>query len=141
MSTENVDRVRAAIDALNGSGWDPDAVIPHFDPGAVHYPFPDWPGLERYEGPEGLRALIDEWTQSFDELHWEVVRLIDEEDRVVARIQPVGRRGQLPHAGAVRAHEEQLVQAGRRHRERDPSSVRRPHRVPDVATRADRSES
>jgi len=46
MSTENVDRVRAAIDALNGSGWDPDAVIPHFDPGAVHYPFPDWPGLE-----------------------------------------------------------------------------------------------
>jgi hypothetical protein len=48
MSTENVDRVRAAIDALNGSGWDPDAVIPHFDPGAVHYPFPDWPGLDRY---------------------------------------------------------------------------------------------
>ena len=91
MSTENVDRVRAAIDALNGSGWDPDAVIPHFDPGAVHYPFPDWPGLDRYEGAEGLRTLMDEWTQSFDELHWEVVRLIDEEDRVVARIQQHGR--------------------------------------------------
>lgn len=91
MSEQNVERVRAAISALNSSGWDPAEVVPFFAPECVHHPFPEWPGPPSYEGRDGLRTLIEEWTENFDALVWDIERLIDAGDVVVALVHQRGR--------------------------------------------------
>jgi ketosteroid isomerase-like protein len=90
MSQENVELVRSSFDALNATGWDPDATAGFVHPDARIYPPAEWPGPEVYEGREGRAALIREWTSTFDRLRGEIERLIDDDDRVIALLRMRG---------------------------------------------------
>ena len=90
MSRENVELVRGAIEGLNAADWDPDAEPKLIHPEGRTYPPAEWPGPEVYEGPEGRAALIREWTSTFDDLHGEIERLIDDGERVIALLRMRG---------------------------------------------------
>jgi ketosteroid isomerase-like protein len=89
MSAENVEIVRRAYEAFNGS--DPDAAIALLDPDvewALPSHFPDaetWRGRDRVA--EGLRARAASWSS----LNIEVRELIDAGDKVVALVRIHGQ--------------------------------------------------
>ena len=49
----------------------------------VIHPFPEWPGDQVYEGRAGWRLLINEWIENFEDLMWDIDRLVDLDDRVL----------------------------------------------------------
>jgi hypothetical protein len=89
MSQQNVDLVRRNIEGLNAAGWDPDAGVLLHPEGRL-YPPSEWPGPGVYEGHQGRAALIREWTSTFNGLHGEIERLIDDGDRVIALLRMRG---------------------------------------------------
>ncbi len=60
-------------------------------PDTEAYPFAEWPGDPIYEGKDGLRALVSEWTENFDEVRWDTERLLEVNDQVLALIVHRGR--------------------------------------------------
>ena len=89
MSVENVEVVRRGVEAWNRGGID--QILPMFHPNVRAYPFPEWIGPKVYSGHEGFRRLSEEWTENFDEYKWDVERLLDAGDKVVALIYHRGR--------------------------------------------------
>jgi ketosteroid isomerase-like protein len=95
--------INVMLDSLNEAGWDGRAVTQYYEPDTVIHPFPEWPGDGVYRGHDGLIAVLNDWTESFDEMHLEVVRLVDAEDGVVvlgwmsgrSKVQGVPTRLQL----------------------------------------------
>ena len=89
MSAENVEIVRRAYEAFNGS--DPEAAIELLDPDCewslpAHFPDAEtWRGRDRVA--DGLRARAASW----DSLQIEVKELIDGGDKVVALVRIRGR--------------------------------------------------
>jgi uncharacterized protein len=89
MSKENLEIVRRAYEAWNSG--DGDAAIALLDPEVKwtlppHFPDADtWHGRDRVV--EGLREMMGSW----ESLHLDVRELIDEGDRVVARVRFEGR--------------------------------------------------
>jgi ketosteroid isomerase-like protein len=84
VSERNVEIVRVAIELWNRG--DVDAVVDAAAPDTVMHPFPEWPGDQVYRGRDGWRRLIDEWLENFDEIRWDIERLIDAGDQVVALV-------------------------------------------------------
>jgi hypothetical protein len=82
MSNERVDRLRRLLEALDLDDAHPDART---------YPPPQWPGESVYHGRTGAKTLVSEWTGNFDEYRWEVDRMIDGEEYVVALCHHRGR--------------------------------------------------
>ena len=68
-----------------------EAILTCFAPDAVHYSFPEWAGQAAYRGPDGLLALLAEWTDNFDDFEFDVREFREAGDRVVMLGEMVGR--------------------------------------------------
>ena len=84
MSQENVEIIRTYIAEWNRGAID--TCVQLAAPDGKIYPFPEWPGEPVYEGRDGWRALINEWTENFEEVRWDTERVLEVDDHVVALI-------------------------------------------------------
>ena len=89
MSQENVEIVRRVYEAFAAGGVE--AALACFAPDIVLYTFPEWPGPSEYRGHDGLRALMAEWTENFDDFELEVSEIREVGDKVLVLAGTVGR--------------------------------------------------
>jgi ketosteroid isomerase-like protein len=89
MSEENVEVVRQGFDAFAAGGVE--AALHSFAPDVVLYTFPEWPGPSEYRGHDGVRTLLGEWFENFDDFGIEVREIRDAGDKVVGLAETVGR--------------------------------------------------
>jgi ketosteroid isomerase-like protein len=82
MSQANIDRVRAAFEAWNG-GEELDAYFSRFHPQLVYHPRADEPDPSPHMGRGAYERLVRGFVDSFSEVTFEVLELIDAGDRVV----------------------------------------------------------
>jgi ketosteroid isomerase-like protein len=82
MSQANVDIVRAGIEAWN-AGEELDAYFSRFHPQLVYHPRADEPDPSPHMGREAYERLVRGFLDSFSEVTFELVELIDAADRVV----------------------------------------------------------
>jgi ketosteroid isomerase-like protein len=84
MSQENVEIVRAAFAAWNARPGEPDLaqVFAHFDQEFVYHPRADEPDPSPHVGRDAER-LIHGFVESFSEVTFEVLELIDAGDHVI----------------------------------------------------------
>ena len=73
MSQENVERIRAAVDAWNRGGFEGMRYFIH--PDAVTTPFEEWPDDDVYYGIEGFETLTKQWTEQFEGVRWDIERI------------------------------------------------------------------
>src|SRR3979411_1688832 len=76
MSAENVEVVRALLDAWNRGGED-DAVLDFYDPDAVYYSSEDEPDTGVYRGRAAIRELMRMWRDMFSDFSFDVDEYID----------------------------------------------------------------
>ena len=81
MSQENVEVMRAAFDAWNAG--DMDALFAHFHPELVYHPRADEPDPSPHVGRDAYERLAREFAESFSEVTYEVLELIDAGDHVI----------------------------------------------------------
>ena len=79
MSQENVEIVRSGFEALNAG--EPDLSI--VDPAVVYHPRSDEPDPSPHVGRDAYERLLGGFLESFRDLWFEVVELIDAGDRVI----------------------------------------------------------
>src|SRR5262245_54593377 len=89
MSEENVEVVRNAYKAFAEAGVE--AAMPMFAPDLLMYPFPEWPQPSAYRGHDGLRALLAEWTENFDDFEIAVSEFRENHDAMLLLAEMVGR--------------------------------------------------
>ena len=91
MSQENVELVRALIEAANRVDFDAAAAV--VAPDVVWEENPEFPGLrEVYRGPAEVRAWWEEVLEVVDDFHLEVEKLTElGNDRVIGEIFITGR--------------------------------------------------
>src|SRR5215208_2723263 len=89
MSQENVEAVRQGYAGFAKDGVE--GVIPFFTEDAVIYSIPEWPDDPEYYGHEGLRKLIRQWMESFDDFGLDLRELHDRGDTVVALVELTGQ--------------------------------------------------
>ena len=89
MSQENVEVVQRVFDGFAARGVD--AALPSFAPDVVLYTYPEWPGPAEYRGHDGMRSLMDEWTENFDDFEMEVFEVREVGDSVLVLAETVGR--------------------------------------------------
>jgi ketosteroid isomerase-like protein len=85
MSQENVEGVRAAFAAWNARPGEPDlaAVFAHFHPELVYHPRADEPDPSPHVGRDAYERLVYGFVDSFSEVTFEVLELIDAGDHVI----------------------------------------------------------
>ena len=99
MSQENVEIVRAAFAAWNAG--DMEALFPHFHPELVYHPRADEPDPSPHVGRDAYERLVYGFVDSFSEVTFEVLELIDAGDHVIAStVLHVVLRGQGSASGA-----------------------------------------
>jgi ketosteroid isomerase-like protein len=81
MSQENVEIARAAFAAWNAG--DMDAVFAHFHPELVYHPRADEPDPSPHVGRDAYERLVYGFVDSFSEVTFEVLELIDAGDHVI----------------------------------------------------------
>ncbi len=89
MSEENVELICEGIAKWNRGELD--AVIQLAATDALLHPFFGWPDDQIYRGREGWRRLIYQWLENFQEIQWDIERMVDREDQVVALVHHRGR--------------------------------------------------
>ncbi len=90
MSEENVEIVRDGYVRFATTGeFDPEIVTPDFVWDMSN--FRGWPEQQVYEGAEGARAFLGEWTAAWDDWEMEIDALHDAGDKVVALMRQRGR--------------------------------------------------
>jgi ketosteroid isomerase-like protein len=82
MSQENVEVMRAALAAWNAG--DMDAVFAHFHPELVYHPRTDEPDPSPHVGRDAYERLFRGFVDSFSEVTFEVLEVIDADDYVIA---------------------------------------------------------
>jgi ketosteroid isomerase-like protein len=82
MVEPNIDRVRAALAALNRDG--PEAILELLDPNVEWVADRSDMGRVTYRGIEGVRRSFEELYEGFDELGFEADELHEAGDRIVA---------------------------------------------------------
>jgi ketosteroid isomerase-like protein len=87
MSQENVAVVRSGFEALNAR--QPDYSI--FHPALVYHPRADEPDPSAHVGRDAFERLLDGFLESFRDLRFDVLELIDVGDRVIASTMMRGR--------------------------------------------------
>jgi ketosteroid isomerase-like protein len=90
MSAENVDIIRRGYEEFIATGEPTeDIMAPEFvwDMST----FRDWPERKTYEGVEGMREFIGDWTAAWEDWRLEVEDLADAGDEVVAIVRQSGR--------------------------------------------------
>ena len=80
MSQQNVELVRSGFEALNAGK--PDLSI--FDPAIVYHPRADEPDPSAHVGRDAYERLLGGFLESFRDIRFDVVELIDAGDLVVA---------------------------------------------------------
>src|SRR5947208_12064906 len=83
MSQENVEIARAAFAAWNAGDRDMDAVFAHFHPELVYHPRADEPDPSPHVGRDAYERLVHGFVESFSEVTFEVLDLIDTGDFVI----------------------------------------------------------
>ena len=85
MSQENVENVRAAFAAWNVRPGEPDlaGVFAHFHPELVYHPRADEPDPSPHVGRDAYERLAYGFVDSFSEVTFEVLELIDAGDHVI----------------------------------------------------------
>jgi ketosteroid isomerase-like protein len=81
MSETNLDALRQGIEAWNRHGPS-DAAVALAHPDSVLYPFPEWPDDSLYRGRDGWLRLMEQWTENFDDITWEIEKVIDDDPTV-----------------------------------------------------------
>ena len=81
MSQENVEIARAAFAAWNAG--DMDAVFAHFHPELVYHPRADEPDPSPHVGRDAYEQLANGFADSFSDVTYEVLELIDAGDHVI----------------------------------------------------------
>jgi ketosteroid isomerase-like protein len=82
MSRENIEIVRAAFEAWNAG--EPQDVLSHFHPELVYHPRADEPDPSPHVGRDAYEQLVSGFVESFSEVTFEVLELIDAGDHVIA---------------------------------------------------------
>ena len=99
MSQENVELVRAGYEAWNAG--DMDAVFAQFHSELVYHPRADEPDPSPHVGRGAYERLVRGFVDSFSEVTFEVLELIDAGDHVIAStVLHVVLRGQESAIGA-----------------------------------------
>src|SRR3954469_18341817 len=85
MSQENVENVRAVFAAWNARPGEPDlaAVFAHFHPEIVYHPRADEPDPSPHVGRDAYERLANGFADSFSEVTYEVLELIDAGDHLI----------------------------------------------------------
>ena len=81
MSQENVEIVRAVFEAWNAG--DMEALFAHFHPELVYHPRADEPDPSPHVGRDVYERLVHGFVDSFSEVTFEVLELIDAGDHVI----------------------------------------------------------
>ena len=90
MSQENVEIVRKVVAAWNTGGLE--SILPLCPEDVVWHPFPEWPdGAEPRTGHDGVRELMNAWTDNFDEYTVDVQEVRDLGDRALVLGAMAGR--------------------------------------------------
>ena len=89
MSEENVEIVKRTFDAFATGGVE--ACLPGFSPEVVIYPFPEWPQQTEYRGHGGVRAVLAEWMDNFDDFEFHVREVREVGDSVLLFGETAGR--------------------------------------------------
>jgi uncharacterized protein len=90
MSRENVEIVRGGYEQFRARGMlVAEIATPDFIWDMSH--FHGWPEQQVYEGVEGARTFLTEWTAAWDDWELEVDALHDAGDKVVALLHQRGR--------------------------------------------------
>jgi ketosteroid isomerase-like protein len=84
MSQQNIETVRATLDAFNRHGVE--AALAYFDPEIEWFGPPDWLEASVYKGHDGIREIAAVWTDNFDDYHLDLEKAIDAGDRVIALV-------------------------------------------------------
>ena len=90
MSADNVDIIRAGYERFIATGEpDEDTMAPEFvwDMST----FTGWPERKTYDGVDGMREFVADWTSAWDDWRLEVEELVDAGDQVVAIVRQSGR--------------------------------------------------
>ena len=115
MSQENVEIVRRLIEAWNSN--EPDTVIDILDPGIVLDATRRLVNPKTYTGIQGMRRMLAESHEVWEEFRMEPDELVDAGDRVVAIGRWVGRGAgsgvevQLPVADVFTLHDGRIVRS------------------------------
>jgi ketosteroid isomerase-like protein len=81
MSQENVEILRAAFEAWNAG--DMEALFAHFHPELVYHPRADEPDPSPHVGRDVYERLVSGFVDSFSEVTFEVLEVIDAGDHVI----------------------------------------------------------
>ena len=84
MSQENVEIARAAFEAWNAGELQLQDVLSHFHPDRVYHPRADEPDPSPHVGRDAYERLVYGFVDSFSEVTFEVLELIDARDHVIA---------------------------------------------------------
>jgi ketosteroid isomerase-like protein len=95
MSQENVEVVRAGIDAWNAGNMD--AVRDGLDPNAVATPLQGWPEQGPFVGRDAVMAWYGQVREAWDIDTVEAIRFVEAGDRVMVRVRWHGT-GQGPES-------------------------------------------
>ena len=87
MSQENVEVVRRAYETVNAG--QPDYSV--FHPALIYHPRSDEPDPSAHVGRDAFERLLDGFLESFRDLRFDVLELIDVGDRVIASTMIHGR--------------------------------------------------
>jgi ketosteroid isomerase-like protein len=88
VARDNVEFIRRFIDAFNRDGIA--GIADSIADDHLAYPFPEWPDEPAYEGSEGFRRLVAEWTDQFDDYRWVAHDIRDAGDGVVVLAEHFG---------------------------------------------------
>jgi ketosteroid isomerase-like protein len=88
MSEENVERVRAFIDAYNRRDFD--TAVEHFDP-EIEWVLPARQRSDSGRGPDAAIRFFEDIDETMEELRLEPQEFIDAGDRVATRLRHHGR--------------------------------------------------
>jgi ketosteroid isomerase-like protein len=99
MSQENVEIVRALFEAWNARPVEPD--FAHFHPELVYHPRADEPDPSPHVGRDAYERLVLGFVESFSEVTFDVLELIDAGDYVItSTVLHAVLRGQESASGA-----------------------------------------
>lgn len=93
--SQNVDIVRATIDAFNREGVE--AALVYFDPEVEWVGPPEWLEKHLYKGHDGIREIAGVWGENFDEYNLDMEKVIDAGDNHVVAL--VLQRGLIKGGG------------------------------------------
>jgi ketosteroid isomerase-like protein len=87
VSQENVEIIRRAYEALNAGQHD----YSIFHPTLIYHPRADEPDPSAHAGRDAFERLLDGFLESFSDLRFDVLEVIDAGDRVIASTMIHGR--------------------------------------------------